>query len=153
MLAPGGGGCFNRPVPDLRVTDRVTIPGDELRVAFSRSGGPGGQNVNKVASKVELRWTPATSRALTADDCALVLAKLAPRLTLDGDLIVVSTLTRDQITNRGDAEDKLAAIVRGALFRPKPRKKTKPSRGAKERRLKAKKVRSAIKAGRRGGDD
>ena len=135
---------------DVRVNDRVTIPADELSFSFARSGGPGGQNVNKVASKVELRWTPGTTRALTPDDRALVVSKLAPRLTTDGELIVVSSLTRDQIVNRGDAEDKLAAIVRGALFRPKPRKKTKPSRGSKERRLKAKKARSEIKRGRRG---
>lgn len=135
---------------DVRVNDRVTIPGDELTIAFARSGGPGGQNVNKVSSKAELRWTPGTSRALNADDRALVVSKLAGRLTTDGELIVVSTLTRDQIVNRGDAEDKLAAIVRAALFRPKPRKKTKPSRGSKERRLKAKKVRGEIKRGRRG---
>ena len=133
---------------DVRVNDRVTIPADELSIAFTRSGGPGGQNVNKVASKVELRWTPATTRALTPDDRALVVSKLAPRLTTSGELIVISTLTRDQIVNRGDAEDKLAAIVRGALHRPKARKKTKPSRGAKERRLKAKKVRSDVKRGR-----
>jgi ribosome-associated protein len=137
-------------VADVRVNDRVTIPADELSFAFARSGGPGGQNVNKVASKVELRWTPGTTRALTPDDRALVVSKLAARLTTDGELIVVSSLTRDQIVNRGDAEEKLAAIVRGALFRPKPRKKTRPSRGSKERRLKAKKVRSEIKRGRRG---
>lgn len=138
---------------DVRVNDRVTIPADELSLAFSRSGGPGGQNVNKVASKVELRWTPATTRALTADDRALVVGKLAGRLTTDGELIVVSSLTRDQIVNRGDAEEKLAAIVRAALVRPKARKKTKPSRGAKERRLKAKRARSEVKRGRGRGDD
>jgi ribosome-associated protein len=139
-------------VADVRVNDRVTIPADELSIAFSRSGGPGGQNVNKVASKVELRWTPGATRALSADDRAMVVGKLAGRLTTDGELIVVSSLTRDQIVNRGDAEDKLAAIVRAALIRPKPRKKTRPSRGAKERRLKAKKVRSEIKRGRGRGD-
>lgn len=138
---------------DLRVNDHVTIPADELAVAFSRSGGPGGQNVNKVSSKVELRWRPAATRALSALDRDLVVAKLAGRLTTDGDLIVVSTLTRDQLQNRADALTKLAAIVRGALHRPKPRKKTRPSRGAKERRLRAKRARSEIKRGRRGGDD
>jgi ribosome-associated protein len=136
-------------VADLKVTDRVTIPGDELSVAFSRSGGPGGQNVNKVSSKVELRWTPATSRALSDDDRGWVVGKLRPRLTTDGELIVVSSLTRDQIQNRADAEQKLAAIVRNALFRPKPRKKTRPSRGARDRRIKAKKARGQIKRDRR----
>jgi ribosome-associated protein len=140
-------------VGDVRVNDRVTIPADELSIAFSRSGGPGGQNVNKVSSKVELRWSPGSTRALTSDDRSLVMSKLAARLTTEGELIVVSSLTRDQITNRGDAEDKLAAIIRAALSRPKPRKKTRPSRGAKERRLKAKHVRAEVKRGRGRGDD
>src|SRR5262245_520608 len=145
--------CYAAAMPDLRVTDRVTIPSDQLAIAFARSGGPGGQNVNKVSSKVELRWTPATSRALGDDDRAWVLGKLRGRLTTAGELIVISTLTRDQVRNRADAEDKLAAIVRAALVRPKARRATKPSRGAKERRLKAKRVRRQIKRGRRGDED
>jgi ribosome-associated protein len=140
-------------VADLRVNDRVTIPADELSVAFSRSGGPGGQNVNKVSSKVELRWSPGTTRAVGADDRALLVSKLGPRLTTTGELIVVSSLTRDQIQNRGDAEDKLAAIVRAALFRPKPRKKTRPSKGARRRRVADKRHQGEKKALRRSGDD
>ncbi|HET9620969.1 MAG TPA: alternative ribosome rescue aminoacyl-tRNA hydrolase ArfB [Kofleriaceae bacterium] len=123
---------------DVVVTPRVIIPGSELAFSFSRSGGPGGQNVNKVASKVELRWTPATSAALGAlgdDERAWLLARLQGRLTLDGELIITSTATRDQIKNRGDATAKLALIVRAALDRPKPRKPTKVSRGAKRRRV------------------
>ena len=80
------------------------------------------------------------------------MSRLGGRLTIDGELLVISQLTRDQIVNRGDAEDKLAAIVRAALHRPKPRKATRPSRGAKERRIKAKKVHSQKKRDRRGGD-
>ena len=133
---------------DLIVTPRVVIPADELSLAFARSGGSGGQNVNKVSSKVELRWCPGTSRALTADDRAWLLTKLAGRLTTAGELIVVSERSRDQITNRGDAEDKLAAIVAAALVRPKPRRATKPSRGSKERRIKAKKGRAEVKSAR-----
>ncbi|MBL8621501.1 MAG: aminoacyl-tRNA hydrolase [Myxococcales bacterium] len=133
---------------DLVVTPRVVIPDDELSLAFARSGGSGGQNVNKVSSKVELRWCPVTSRALTEADRAWLLTKLGGRLTNAGELIVVSEKTRDQIKNRGDAEDKLAAIVRAALARPKPRRATKPSRGAKERRIKAKKGRAEIKSAR-----
>lgn len=138
---------------DLVVTPRVRIPAEELREAFVRSSGPGGQNVNKVASKVELRWTPATSTALSYDDRAWLLAKLGGRLTLDGELIVTSDRYRDQPRNRADAAEKLAAIVRTALARPTPRRATKPSRGAKERRIAAKKRRGAIKTGRRGGGD
>jgi ribosome-associated protein len=139
-------------VPDVRVNDRVTIPADELSVAFARSGGPGGQNVQKVSSKVELRWTPGRTRALPADERGFLVARLAPRLTTAGELIVISQKTRDQIQNRADAEDKLAAIVRAALFRPRPRKPTRPSRGAKERRIKAKKALGQKKRDRRGGD-
>jgi len=133
---------------DIVVTPLLTIPADELTIGFARSGGAGGQNVNKVSSKVDLRWTPSTSRALAPTDRDWLLAKLAARLTTAGELIVTSELSRDQITNRGDAEDKLAAIVRDALFRPKPRRATKPSRGSKERRIKAKKGRAVVKSGR-----
>jgi ribosome-associated protein len=137
---------------DLAITDRITIPETELRVAFARSGGPGGQNVNKVNSKVELRWTPATSAAIGEDDRAWLLARLASRLTKDGELLVTSERTRDQAKNRSDAAAKLAAIVSAALFRPKKRRATKPSRGAKERRIGAKKHRAEIKKGRRYDD-
>lgn len=133
---------------DLVVNPRVTIPADELTVGFARSGGSGGQNVNKVSSKVDLRWTPATSRALTPADREWLLGKLGGRLTTAGELIVTSELTRDQINNRADAEEKLTAIVRAALVRPKARKPTKPSRGAKERRIQQKKGRADVKSKR-----
>lgn len=135
-------------MPDLRISPTITIPEEELQVAFARSGGPGGQNVNKVASKAEVRWTPRTSRALTAIDRDWLLAKLGSRLTTEGELIVISTKTRDQVRNRADAEEKLREMVMNALVRPKPRRATKPSKGAKERRLKEKKVRGEIKRGR-----
>lgn len=138
---------------DIVVTPRLTIPAGELEIAFARSGGPGGQNVNKVSSKVDLRWNPTTSMALTHDDRALLVDKLRNRLTTDGTLIVTSTLTRDQIQNRADAMSKLALIVRAALDRPKPRKPTKPSRGAKRRRVADKRHNAEIKRNRRGGDD
>ena len=132
----------------LIINAQVAIPVSELRYAFARSGGPGGQNVNKVSSKAELRWTPSSSSALSADDLGWLLGKLGGRLTTEGELIVVSEKTRDQIANRADATEKLVAIVQTALVRPKPRRKTKPSRGARERRLGEKKRRGAIKSGR-----
>jgi ribosome-associated protein len=139
-------------VHDIVVTPRLTIPGGELAFAFSRSGGPGGQNVNKVSSKVELRWHPATSSALTADDRAWLLERLASRLTNDGTLLITSTLTRDQIKNRDDATSKLTLIVRAALDRPKLRRPTKVSRGAKRRRVADKRHRAEIKSNRRASD-
>jgi len=140
-------------VQDIVVTPRVTIPGGELAIAFSRSGGPGGQNVNKVASKVELRWNPVTSAALSADERAWLVERLRSRLTGDGTLIVTSTATRDQLKNRDDATSKLALIVRAALDRPRPRKPTKVSRGAKRRRVADKRHHSEIKRNRSGTDD
>ena len=116
---------------DVVVTPAVIIPAGELAIAFARSGGPGGQNVNKVASKVELRWNPLTSAVLSVDERAWLLERLKSRLTSDGTLIVTSSATRDQGKNRSDALEKLALIVRNALARPTPRRATKPSRGAK----------------------
>ena len=138
---------------DIRVTDTIAIPAGELRVSFVRSGGPGGQNVNKVASKVQLRWAPATSTAFSDADRAWLLNKLASKLTSDGDLIVVSNLTRDQGRNRVDAEAKLAALLVAALARPKKRRATRPSQAAKARRIEEKKARGQIKKQRRATDD
>ena len=135
---------------DLLVTPRLTIPAAELALAFARSGGPGGQNVNKVSSKVELRWNPTTSGALTLEDRTWLLSKLANRLTTDGTLIVTSTATRDQLKNRDDAMSKLILIVKSALERPKKRHATKPSRASKRRRVDDKKHRAQIKKDRRG---
>ena len=137
---------------DIVVSPRLTIPAGELGLAFARSGGSGGQNVNKVSSKVELRWNPATSGALGEADRQWLLQQLANRLTGDGTLIVVSQLTRDQIKNRDDAASKLALIVRTALERPKTRRATKPSRASKRRRVEAKKHRGEIKKNRRFDD-
>ena len=138
---------------DIVVTPRLTIPGTELSIAFARSGGPGGQNVNKVSSKVDLRWNPSTSSVLGDDDRAWLLQKLRSRLTSDGTLIVTSTKTRDQLQNRDDAESKLALIVRTALERPKARRETRPSRASKRRRVADKRHHAEIKRNRRGGDD
>jgi ribosome-associated protein len=139
-------------VSDLVITPRLTIPSGELEISFARSGGPGGQNVNKVSSKVDLRWNPSTSLALTNDDRVLLLDKLKNRLTNSGELIVTSTLTRDQIKNREDARDKLVLIVKAALDRPKPRKATKPSKGVKRRRIADKRHKAEQKRNRRVDD-
>jgi ribosome-associated protein len=138
---------------DIVVTPRVTIPAGELALGFARSGGPGGQNVNKVSSKVELRWNPTTSSALTDDDRAWLVQRLRSRLTSDGTLIVTSTATRDQAKNRDDATSKLALIVRAALDRPTPRRATRPSRAVKRRRLADKRHHAEVKRSRASRDD
>jgi len=137
----------------LAISELIVIPDRELRVSFARSSGPGGQNVNKVESKVQLRWNPATSSAISESDRAWLLRRLADKLTADGDLLVASNLTRDQGRNREDAEAKLAEVVRLALVRPKKRRATKPSHVDRQKRLDDKKARGRIKKGRRSRDE
>jgi ribosome-associated protein len=139
----------------LRVADTVLIPASDLTFAASRSSGPGGQNVNKVASKIELRFDLAGTTALHPAVKARLRALAANRLDADGQLRVVSQKTRDQLQNRQDALDKLAALIRSALVAPKPRRATRPTRGSKRRRLESKQHRSGTKQLRRrvGADD
>ncbi len=134
---------------EIVVTNRVRIAGSELELSYARSGGPGGQHVNKTSTKAVLRWNALASPALSDDDKALLSKKLASKLTESGELVVTSEKSRDQATNAEDALEKLAEMVRQAIKRPKPRKKTKPSRRAKERRLKEKRQRSETKRMRR----
>lgn len=136
-------------MPDLIVNSAIVIPESELSESFSRSGGPGGQNVNKVNSKAELRWTPRTTGSLNERDRAWLIKRIENRLTKSGELVITSDDTRDQSRNRDDARRKLAELIRSSLVRPKRRKKTKPSRAAKRRRLDAKKRQSQKKADRR----
>jgi ribosome-associated protein len=124
---------------DLPVGNNVTIPASELRISFARSGGPGGQNVNKVETKVELRWSPLSTSALGEADRQRLLQRLRTKLTAGGDIVVTSNRTRDQIRNRFDALEKLAKLVRSALERPKFRRETRPTQAAVESRLQEKK--------------
>ena len=133
----------------LEIEGRLSIADDEFAWRYARSGGPGGQNVNKVASKATLIWNVATSPQVP-EDVKRRLAMLYPRyFTSDGVLLVTSQRHRDQDRNRADCVDKLRAMLIHALHVPRPRKKTKPSRGSKLARLRAKKHRAAIKGGRR----
>jgi ribosome-associated protein len=139
----------------LEVTPAIRIPLDEFGWSFARSGGPGGQNVNKVASKAVLRWDFDQSPSVPEDVKARFRERFPSRLTTDGELVLASELTRDQGRNREDCLEKLAAMLRAAAVRPKVRRPTKPSKGAKRRRLEEKRRQSARKAGRRGpgGED
>ena len=134
---------------DLLVNDRITIPAAELQVSFARSGGPGGQNVNKVNTKVILRWSPGDSAALTETDRTTLLQRWARRLTTEGELVITSSRTRLQARNRQDARDKLAEAIRNSLKPKKKRKKTRPSRAARKKRLNDKKHRSKMKQSRK----
>ena len=130
----------------------VQIPEDELVERFVRAAGPGGQNVNKVASAVELRFDVAASRALPEAVRTRMLARRDRRLTAAGMLVIQANRFRDQGKNREDARSRLAELVRSALVAPKRRVATRPTRASKERRIDAKKTRSAIKRTRGAGD-
>lgn len=132
----------------LEITRNLAVPMDELSFTYARSGGPGGQNVNKVSSKVILRWNPGRCAALPADVLARFLQQQRTRLTKEGDLVITSQKTRDQGRNVEDCLEKLRAALLHALQAPKKRKPTKPSRGSKERRLTAKKLHGQRKEGR-----
>lgn len=133
----------------LSVSANIQIPLGEFEFTYARSGGPGGQNVNKVNSKVILRWAVITSPSLTPDVCARFIAKFANRITGDGELVVSSQKFRDQARNVADCLEKLSEMLASVANRPIERRATKPTRGSKERRTESKKEQSQKKARRR----
>jgi ribosome-associated protein len=126
----------------LQVHDALSIPRSELDVRVSRSSGAGGQHVNKTSSRVEIFWSIRGSRALSDDQRARLMERLASRLTTDGSIRVVASDNRSQSRNRDLAEERLAEMVRRALVVPKKRRATRPTKASKEARLEGKKRRS-----------
>lgn len=133
---------------DLIINDDITIPGSELSWTAVTSGGPGGQNVNKVATKVQLRWELADSQALPdwARERLVVLA--GRKIDQAGNLLISSSTTRSQDRNLELARERLAELVRAALERPRVRRPTRPSRAARARRVETKRRISQKKASR-----
>ncbi len=133
----------------IRVTRSISIDEDEIQEAFVRSSGPGGQNVNKVATAVQLRFDVANSPSLP-DDVRARLTKLAgSRMTENGVLVLDARRFRTQLRNREDAVERLVELIRKAAVRPKPRRKTKPTRASKQKRLDGKRHRGQTKKRRR----
>lgn len=134
----------------LIINERIKIPLDEFRFEFSRSGGPGGQNVNKVHSRAVLRWKPGESPSLPSPVRDRLLQALGSRLTSGGELLVGSQRTRDQGRNIDDCLEKVRELVLAAANPPGPRRSSRPTLASKQRRLDAKSRRSDTKKQRRG---
>jgi ribosome-associated protein len=135
----------------LQITETVALGDDEIGWTFSRSGGPGGQNVNKVASKAQLSWALEASPALTEAAKARLRKAHPSCVTLDGSFQITSQESRDQARNREICLEKLAEYIRAALVPPKARFATKPTRSSKKRRVADKRLNSERKASRRPG--
>ena len=137
----------------LEITPQLAIAEDELVERFVRSSGPGGQNVNKVASAVELRFDAARSPSLPEDVRARLLARRDRRITDEGVVVISAQRFRTQDRNRQDARERLASMIQAATIAPVKRVATKPTRASKERRLTGKRERSQVKRGRSSGWD
>jgi len=125
-------------MPDIRVNDLITIPETAVETKAVRASGPGGQNVNKLATKIQMRIDLDRIPGLQGDDLFRVREFLKSRLDAEGRLLVMSQETRDQARNREDCAQKAAELLRAALFRPKVRRRTRPTHASKQRRIEAK---------------
>ncbi len=136
-------------MPDpLPINARIVLPGDDLTYEYTRSGGPGGQHVNTSDTSVRIRFALDRCRALRDDVKARIRTAHPGRITTAGELLVSCEVHRSRHRNINDARERLAEIIKAALVPPRPRRATKPSRGAKKRRLEAKKRRGDVKKGR-----
>ena len=134
----------------IRITDQISIDESEIDESFVRSSGPGGQNVNKLSTAVQLRFNVRNSPSLP-NDVALRLMRLAGRrMTKDGVLVLIAQNYRTQERNRAEAQERLVALIQEAAVRPVPRRATTPPRASKQKRLEGKKHRSVIKRQRQG---
>lgn len=135
---------------DLPVTERLVIPGGDLTTVAVHASGPGGQNVNKVATKVELRFDLEGTSALRADVKSRLRELAKGRLDADGRIVLTSQKTRNRIRNLADVRQRLADLIREALVPPRPRHATRPTKGSQIRRVDEKKRRGDVKRGRQG---
>jgi ribosome-associated protein len=133
----------------IRITDHISIDEREIEESFVRSSGPGGQNVNKLATAVQLRFDVRGSSSLPNDVAVRAMRLAGKRLTKDGVLVIIAQNHRTQERNRADALARLVALIQEAAVRPIPRRATRPTKASKERRLEGKKIRSGIKGMRR----
>jgi ribosome-associated protein len=129
----------------IRITDQISIDESELTETFVRASGPGGQNVNKLATAVQLRFDVRHSPSLPADVRARVALLAGRRLTQDGVLVIIAQRHRTQERNREDARERLTELIRQAAVPPKRRRPTRPTAASRERRIESKKRRSGVK--------
>lgn len=134
----------------IHITDFIGLDADELEFTFIRASGPGGQNVNKVSSAVQLRFDVAHSPNLDDALKARILSRAGQRATRDGVVVIEAKRHRTQIRNKQDAIERLVTLIEGAMRVNKPRRKSRPTKASKERRLASKKKRSQTKDMRRG---